>query len=144
MSRRRLKVLACLLNRVTRQYGSCPTSDLLGVCYRYAVPPDTEFPHEVARLDLFVRFQPYRLGPTRVRVRIVRLDPDGSDMERVSAYSFVVPFAPTDAVRDHVFRLVSIRLPGPGVYAVRVGRRLRGWSGPRWQTLGTDYFLVER
>jgi hypothetical protein len=52
----RLRVQHCLVNQTTRQYGQNPTSDLLGVDYFHTVPPDTEFPRTVGKLELFVRF----------------------------------------------------------------------------------------
>jgi hypothetical protein len=145
MSGRRLDVQVCLLNATTRRYGPHPTSDLLGVDYRMAVPPDTEFPRVVPRLDLFVRFVVAGVGPTEIEIRVIRLDDDGSVRERVSSFRHTVPFAPTERVREHSFRLANVRLTGEGLYAVRIGRRVRaGWRGVRWRTLGSDYFYVVR
>lgn len=134
-----------MLNRITRRYGPEPMSDLLGVGYTYTAPPDTEFPRIIPRLDLFVRFLVAGVGPTAVQVRVYRLDPDGSLLERVNQYQFTIPFTPTDRVREHVFRLPNIRIKGTGLYAVRIGRPVRHrWKGPRWRILGTDFFYVER
>ncbi len=51
-----LHVQYCVLTTVTRQYGSRPTSDLLGVDYYQTVPADTEFPRRLGTRVLFVRF----------------------------------------------------------------------------------------
>jgi hypothetical protein len=135
----------CVVNRATRQYGSHPTSDLLGVDYWYAVPPDTEFPWTIPRLDLFVRFLVAGLGPTAISVRVFRLADDGGVLARMCEYQFTVPFDPADRVREQSFRLPNVPLTGEGLYAVRVGRPFRHrWKGPRWRPLGTDYFYVVR
>jgi hypothetical protein len=145
MNRPRLDVQVCLLSRVTRQYGPHPTSDLLGVDYTYTVPGYLEFPRRIPMTDLFVRFAVAEIGPTPIQIRVYRIDDDGSVMNRSSNFRFVVPFSPTDRVREHVFRLPNIRLPGTGLYAVKVGRVVRHrWRGLRWRTMATDYFLVER
>ncbi len=82
MSDKRLDVQFCVLSRTIRRYGPHPTADLLGVDYTYTVPPDTEFPREIAHLDLYARFLVAGLGPTAVAVRVVRLDDDGIIRER--------------------------------------------------------------
>jgi hypothetical protein len=120
-------------------------ADLLGVGYTYTVPPDTEFPREIPRADVYVRFLVAGLGPTEIEVRVIRLDEQGETLQRVADHKYLVPFAPTERVREHVFRLANVRLTGEGVYAVRVGRRVRHrWKGMWWRTLGIDYFSVVR
>ncbi len=145
MARKRLDVHYCVLNTLTRRYGPTQTSDLLGVEYRYRVPPDTEFPRLISSIDLFTRFYLVGVGPTEIAVFVVRLDEDGRDLERVGRFRKVLPFDPADEVRDFVFRLARINLTGTGVYAVRVCRKAKHrWRGHVWKRLGTDYFRVVR
>ena len=135
----------CVLNTLTRRYGPTRTSDLLGVDYLYAVPPDTEFPKLVFKMDLFTRFFLAGVGPTELAIRIARHDIDGSVLDVVNDYRFVVPFDPAMRVYDHVFRLTNIRLTGTGPYTIRIGRQVRHrWRGLRWRTLGTEFFEVTR
>ncbi len=142
---KRLDVHYGVLNTLTRRYGPNQTSDLLGVNYVVAVPPDTEFPRLISSMDLFVRFFLAGVGPTEIAVFIIRLDEDGNDFERVARYRRVLPFDPADEVRDFAFRLVRINLTGTGVYAVRVCRKAKHrWRGQRWKRLWTDYFRVVR
>lgn len=144
MSRPRLDVQLCAVNTTTHQYGPDPPSNnLLGVDFLRAVPPDTEFPRTLGRLDVFVRFFVAHLESTTIAVRVWHLNPDGTDRERVNEYLFEVPFQPSEIFRDRVFRLVNVRLPGEGDYAVRVCRRARHkWKRDRWRVLATDYFRV--
>lgn len=53
---RRIAVHHFVANLTTRQYGPHPMSDLLGVDYILEVPPDTEFPRWLPRMDVFARF----------------------------------------------------------------------------------------
>lgn len=145
MARSRIDVQLCVVNKTTRQYGPDPESDLLGVNFLRSYPPDTEFPRVLKQVDVFVRFFVANAGLTRIAVRVWRLNQDGSNRERVNEFLFDVRFAPVDVFRDRVFRLLNVRLPGEGDYAVRVCRRGRHkWKGDRWLVLATDYFRVEK
>lgn len=141
-----LRVVHCLVNSTTRQHGSPPTSDLLGVNYFRTVPADIEFPRRYAPLEVFVRFAaPRRMGG-RVRVVVSYLNPDGSDRQIVfqKAYSLPSASSPTGVLFDQSFKLVNIDLPGEGVYVARVVRRVsRGWAS-RWRVLGRDSFSITR
>lgn len=143
----RLRAQYCVLTRVTRQHGSHPTSDLLGVDYYYTVPADTEFPRRIAPLELFVRlFGTGRLTGS-VRVTITRLHPDGSDRDRIYWKVFRLPTAgPGPFVLDLGFKLHNVVVPGEAVYAVRVSRRTRPrWDGARRaRLLATDHVRVTR
>ena len=142
---KRLDVHYCVQNALTRRYGPTQVSDLLGVDYHYAVPPDTEFPKEIRHMDLFTRFFLAGVGPTELAIRITRYDGEGEILEVVNDYRFLVPFVPSMRVYDHVFRLTDIRLTGTGMYSIRIGRRVRHrWKGLRWRKLGTEFFEVTR
>jgi len=143
MRRPRVTVQLCVVNKLTRQYGPEPDSDLLGVSFLRSYSPDTEFPRTVRRLDVFVRFFLSNAGSTRIAVRVWRLNSDGSNRERVNEYFFDVAFQRDEVFRDRVFRLINVRLPGEGDYAVRVCRQFRHkWRGERWRVLATDFFRV--
>lgn len=141
-----LRVLHCLVNSTTRQHGSPPTSDLLGVNYFRTVPADTEFPRRYAPLEVFVRFSADRRMGGRVRVVVSYLNPDGSDRQVVFQKAYALPAAsnPAGVQFDQSFKLANIDLPGEGVYVVRVVRRVRqGWTS-RLRVLGRDYFSITR
>lgn len=145
MSRPRLDVQFCALCRTARRYGSHPTWDLLGLDYTQQFPPDTEFPRVIPRLDLFVRFLVAGGGPAGIAVRVWWLYPNGMDRERVLHRPFSVMLDPTAPVREDVFRLVNIPVPGEGLYAVRVCRRVRHrWKGLRWRVMKSEFFQVVR
>lgn len=148
MSRPRVFVQLCVVNMTTHQYGPHPTSNLLGVDYFRAYPPDTEFPRTIGRLDLFVRFllrPPNATDPFEIAVHVHRLNPDGTDRQQVNNFRFPVQVGQDAVAHDHVFRLVNIQIPGEGQYAVRVCRWGRhSWKGEGWRVLATDYFLVIR
>lgn len=144
----RLRVLHCLVNRVTRQYPPGTSSDLLGVDYFRTVPADTEFPKVLAPFELFVRFYARGRIDGSVRVLISSPRPDAAGRRVIYRWRFALPTmtAPADVVYDKGLKLVGVTVPGPGTYTVRVVRRAgRGWDGRRrWRVLGTDYFQVVR
>jgi hypothetical protein len=145
MAGKRLDVHYCVLNTLTRRYGPNQTSDLLGVEYQYRVPPDTEFPKLVFKMDLFTRFFLAGVGPTELAIRIIRHDADSEFLHVVNDYRFVVPFDPAMRVYDHVFRLTQVRLTGTGQYTIQIGRQIRHrWRGLRWRRIGTEFFEVTR
>jgi hypothetical protein len=133
-------------NLTTRQYGSHPTSDLLGVDYTYDVPADTEFPRRLARIDLFTRFYLDRAGPTDFYVLVRWTDSPDDQRRRVGRYGpYTVAFRPTDVVRDQVFRVQNIQLPGIGRYEILLlRRRSPDWKGRKYGILKQTHFLVER
>lgn len=142
----RLRVLHCLVNSTTRQYGSPPSSDLLGVNYFRTVPADTEFPRRYGPLEVFVRFSAARRIGGRVRVVVSYLNPDGTDRQVIFRKAYTLPNLsdPAGVLLDQSFKLPNIDLPGEGVYVVRVVRRVRqGWASGR-RVLGRDYFSITR
>jgi hypothetical protein len=144
MSRPNVRVQHAVLCHTTRQYGSVPTSDLLGVQYTYAFPPDREFPQRVPQMDLFTRFFIERPGTDDLYVRVWRLFPDGRQTPMCKYGPFRVQFQPGDGFRDQHFRLRDVRVEGKGSYAVKLCRKMsRGWKGKRYQVLKTEYFHVE-
>jgi hypothetical protein len=145
MSQKRLDVHSCLLNTLTRRYGPSRTSDLLGVNYVIAVPPDTEFPRTLPVMDFFVRFFLAGVGGVRFAVRVDWLDADGRPVRRLNEFQYRVRFDPLRRVDDHVLRMHRIEVAGVGMYSVRLYRRAKHrWKGSGWRLLATDYFEITR
>ncbi|MFO0847003.1 MAG: hypothetical protein U0871_00380 [Gemmataceae bacterium] len=143
MSRPRLLAHVVVVSADVSRWGG--TTTLIGVDYAHQLPADTEFPRTVRKLDVFTRFFVYGGGPETVRVEVWWLSPDGTDRQLVHGYNHEVPFDPTESVRDWVFRLTNVRLPGEGRYAVRVCRLVRTRArGLHWRPLRADYFQVAR
>lgn len=145
----RLVVQHCILATTVRQYGSRPTSDLLGVDYTYTVPADTEFPRIASRLEVFLRFYVTGLKrPKPIRITVSHLDADGNHREVIFQYQFLLStLSPSGTlVVDRSVKLVNMSLPGPGTYCVRVLRRAkRVWDHrPQWRVAKVEYFSVER
>ena len=144
----RLRVQHCVVNQTTRQYGTNPTSDLLGVDYIYSVPADTEFPDLIGKLELFVRFFDDKPISGNVLITVVQLDPNGFDRSMI----YNKPFAlaprtkPPLEFLDRSFKLMNVRLPAEGLYAIRVSRctKAEPWQGKRWRVLATEYVFVQR
>ena len=142
---KRLDVHYCVLNALTRRYGAAQTSDLLGVNYVIAVPPDTEFPRLVSSMDLFVRFFLAGVASTKFAIRVNWLDADSRVIRLLNEFRYSVRFDPAKRVEDHVFRLHGVEVSGIGIHAVRLYRRSKHrWKGYRWRLLATDYFEVAR
>ena len=92
------------------------TSDLLGVSHWREVPPDTEFPRTVARMQIFARFYLSRARPTEFRVRVWWLDHPSGEPELIGDYGpYLVPFTPDVTARDYSFNLHNIQLQGMGL-----------------------------
>ena len=142
---RRIAVHHFVANLTTRQYGSHPTSDLLGVDYVHEVPADTEFPRWLPRVDLFTRFYLSGAKPTEFLIRVVwRSAPDSRQPCYRHYGPFIVAFLPTEVVRDHAFRLVNIRLDGVGWYDVILYRRRNDRvRGRVWRKLVETHWYVE-
>jgi hypothetical protein len=144
----RLHVQHCIVNATTRQYGSGPTSDLLGVDYFRTVPADTEFPKSLSKLELFVRFIGDDGIGGRVRITISRLSVSGEDRELVyrTLFDIATPGVSGRVVHDRGFKLINVLIPGEGTYAVRVMRGVRRpWEAKRgWQVLAVEYFHIAR
>jgi hypothetical protein len=143
---RKVHVHHFVANLTTRQYGRHPTSDLLGVDYTYDVPPDTEFPKEIGRIDLFTRFYLEQPTATTFFVLVRWMDsPDGIPRRVARFGPYRVSFQPTDVVRDHIFRIPHFLVPGVGRYAILlVGKQAPDWKGRRFAKLTETHFLVER
>jgi hypothetical protein len=143
---RRVVVHHFVANLTTRQYGPHPTSDLLGVDYRFDVPADTEFPRFFPRIDLFTRFYLHRAKPVEFKVRVLWLDAPAGVQNRARSYGpFPVPFQRTDQVIDHSFRLVNVRIEGAGRYEVLLLRRHNSnFEAGVWIRCAETHFFVER
>lgn len=145
---KRVAVHHFVANLTTRQYGPHPTSDLLGVDYVHEVPADTEFPRWLARVDLFARFYLMDANPCEFYVRAWWLDyPRRRKGKFIDQFGpFTVNFVPGETVRDHVFRVVNLQLPGVGRYALRLVRpKTADWKSlRRMSILKETHFRVER
>lgn len=147
MARRKVAVHHFIVADVVRRYGQNPTSDLLGVNYWRTVPSSTEFPSRVSQIDLFTRFYLSGAGLTRFQIGVMWLDESRGIRRLMGVYQFLVRFAPDERVRDHVFRLHSVRLEGVGVYRVRLrrrGLRDRYTRVKSWLFLADTHFEVRR
>ena len=143
-----LRIQHCILNSVTRQYGSRPTSDLLGVNYIRGVPVDTEFPKYSPRFEVFVRFFAFKTRRRRIYVTITWLQPAGRNREVVYSQAFdLPPLGDTDGgYYDHSFKFVNVFIPGEGDYSIRFAQRVRRpWEvRARRKSLAIEYFRVQR
>jgi hypothetical protein len=123
-------------------------SDLLGVDYFHTVPADTGFPRTLGKLELFVRFFGTDGVAGHVRITVSYLRPDGTDRELVyqKAFDISVPGVGGAVVLDRGFKLINVRVPGEGTYAVRVTRQVRRpWEAtPGWRVLAADYLFIAR
>ena len=145
MRRPRLSVQHCVVTQTTTRSGSPPTSNLLGVNHYLTVPTDAEFPRTVSTMDVFVRFFLRNPRTTKIAVEVWWLDANGADRMLVNSYVHNVRFGPNISVHDQVFRMVNVRLPGEGLYAVRVLRVRRPGPEPLPRVLlSADYFEVMR
>jgi hypothetical protein len=143
---RRVSVHHFVGNLTTTQSGPHPTSNLLGVDYWYDVPADAEFPRVIGKLAFFTRFYLRRPTPTEFSV-VVRWTDSPDPMRRRARWygPYLVNFQPTDAVYDHAFRVVNIRLDGVGRYTVwLVSEKPPDWRGRRFAALAKTHFCVEQ
>ena len=145
----RLVVQHCILATTVRQYGSRPTSDLLGVDYFVPVPADTEFPRLAGRMELFLRFFSTGLRvPTRVMITVSHLDADHNELALIYRHRLELPgtSTPEPRVHDRTVKLANLSFPGTGLYCVRVLRRARrAWDYRRaWKIAKVEYFSVQR
>jgi hypothetical protein len=134
-------------NLTTRRYGPGQrTSDLLVVDYWHDVPPDTEFPHSIARMDLFTRFYLDQARPAVFRVQVTWLDHPGGAPEVIGDYGpFPVDFRSDESVRDVAFRLPMIQLQGAGRHSVELLRVFTsGWRAGESVSIAVTHFFVER
>jgi hypothetical protein len=142
MSRRRVVAHHWLMTLGTRvQPPARPNNpyDLFGVSYEYPVPVGSDPIKPIDRVDMFARFFDGR-GTWEFEAEVIWVDgPDGR--ESVAVYGPQrVAFRPREPVRDFVFVLRNVRLPGEGRYrihllAVKPRRRL---------PIATEHFEVVR
>jgi hypothetical protein len=144
--RRRVRVHAFLTATTVSQSGAHPTSNLLGVDYWHEVPADVEFPRVIGRLDVFTRFYLEQAEQTEFQISVRWLDAPTRQGRQASRYGpFALDFQPHQVVRDHVFRVVNIRLGGVGRYSIRLVREVkRDWQGRRFVILAGTEFSVQR
>ena len=145
MSRPKIRVQHMVAGHSVRQYGSNPTSDLLGVAYRIIYSPDTEFPVTVPQIDVFTRFFVEHPGTDEFVVRVWSLGVSGQQPSFVRAFGPHRVIFPVDEVHlDCRFRVKYLQAPRPGMYALRLCRPKAGWRGVRWSILATEYILINR
>jgi hypothetical protein len=118
----------------------------LDVNYWRDIPADTEFPHHLARMDLFTRFYLDQAKATAFRVQVSWLDHPGESSVVVGDYGpFQVDFWPDESVRDVAFRLPVIPLQGAGRHSIELLREYRsGWRAGELVPIAVTHFLVER
>lgn len=144
----RLRIQHCIISNITRQYGTHPTSDLLGVDYFHTVPAHKEFPYYVSGLELFVRFLGTRRIRGRIRITVSQIDDEGFGDPLDLRSTLFAPTAHSDGVLvlDKGFKLINMMIPEEGTFAVRVHRRIRphSWSPPEWRVLATEWICLSR
>ena len=125
--------------RVQPPAGPINPYDLFGVTYVHRVPVGTVTIDPIDRVDMFARFFNGR-GTWEFEVEVVWVDgPDGREL--VARYGpFSVYFRPGQTVRDFVFVLRNVPVPGEGRYRVL----LRGVKPRRRRPISTEYFEVVR
>lgn len=109
------------LATLIRRHGTREVFDLLEVGYELVVPPDTEFPRTIYRLDMFLRVFATDAGPTRFRVRVHhearpgrwQLRNDFDDPRQVLDLPAVGPI-----VHSRSVRLPNVMLGGTGTHAI--------------------------
>ena len=74
---------------------------LEGVCYRYGVPPGTEFPFEVEELWFYLRLYPrgHQFGTVPLFVRMIWNDVPGGTANGIEAVTCADP-TPTGSIGD--------------------------------------------
>ena len=144
----RLRVQQCVLNRTTRQYGTHPTSDLLGVNYFHPVPGDTEFPYRLGPLELFARILSEDRVGGKVLITVALLNENHSVRQVVYRKRVSLPTVEIAGpiVVATSFKLMNVVVPAEGLYAVRMVRRVRRrWEEKAsWRLLATDFLWIER
>jgi len=109
------------------------------VCYEYKVPAGDAPIEPIKRVDMFTRFFHGR-GTWEFEAEVIWVDgPDGRELV-VSYAPLVVFFRPTEPVRDYVFVLRNIPLPGLGRYRIY----LRALKPRRRSPLAIEFFEVVR
>ncbi len=160
MSQPRIEVQHWLLARTVRAYGASITeSDLLGVAFEYAVPPDTEFPSRRGPVVAFLRVTARSAGVVEFLAQVHHERRPGV-WQPVNRFAdrgrpLVLPVGRTVVLSESI-RLPHVRLEGTGVYAVTIYFRPDGpddpppgadptpWDPdePGWVFGAVDYFRV--
>ena len=125
--------------RVRPPVGPNNPYDLFAVSYVHPVPAGTDQIEPLARVDMFARFFHGR-GTWEFETEVVWVDgPDGVE-SLVNYGPHTVAFRRGQPVRDFVFVLRNVPLPGEGRY------RLYLWAikPRRRRPLATEYFEVVR
>jgi len=146
MSPKNLVAHHFIANLTTRQYGSNPTSDLLGVDYWIAIPEERELPIRLERIDLFTRFYLQNVERAIFRVELATDSRRGDSQETVSGFGpYDVSFRNGSSVADHVFRMSNVVLNRVGMFTVRLYRRRKSrFRGIVWRPLcETHFYLVQ-
>jgi len=146
MTRPKVRVQYMVASHTVRQYGTNPTSDLLGVAYRIVYPPDTEFPVTVGQIDLFTRFYIRTAASDDFFVRLWSVGTDGLPEGLIDTFGpYHVDFPSDRTVLDRSFRVKYMTVARPGRYALCLSRRRNSnWRGDRWAVLATEYIAIER
>lgn len=144
---RRVSVHHFVLTEVTKPHSpSWRVSDLFGVSHWRDVPPDTEFPRTIARMQLFTRFYLQRARPTEFWLRVAWFRRHGEEPAELDTFGpYVVPFARDAVARDYSFNLHYVRLQGVGLHRIELLREPRiGSISVDFVPIARTYFIVER
>jgi hypothetical protein len=140
-----VRALHCVLNRTTTRVGPQSIHNLLGVCYAFTVPADTEFPKQSPHFDVFVRFVAENAGRTRIRIKVwwlpARRDPELLHNFAPERWELDFPLTGR-VVMDQPFRVPGVNLTGTGLYAIVV--KCKSMNRKRWVRAGVEYFEVEK
>lgn len=143
MARRRRLVahhwLMTLGASVPRAVGPDNPYDLFGVSYVHPVPADSDPIEPITRVDMFARFFNGK-GTWEFEAEVVWVDgPDG--LESVAFYGpQTIAFRADQPVRDYVFVLWNVPVPGVGRYRVY----LRAIKPRRRRPVATEYYEVRQ
>jgi len=140
MARRRLvahHLLMTLGSRVQPPAGPNNPYDLYGVSYVHTIPFGMERIEPIERVDMFTRFFHGR-GTWEFEAEVIWVDgPDGREVVASYAPLFVF-FRKAEPVRDHVFVLRNVPLPGLGRYRIH----LRALKPRRRFPVAMEFFEV--
>lgn len=111
--------------------------DLFGISFYHAVPVGLRPYDPIPRMDMFARFIHGR-GDWVFQIRFVWLDAPGRRRIVEEYWPLQVHFRTAESVRDFVFVLRNVPVPGLGRYRVS----LRAATPRRRVALATDYYEV--
>jgi hypothetical protein len=119
---------------------------LEGVCYRYGVPPGTEFPFEVDELWTYLRAFNMNAGASTVPffLGFIWTDAPGGPQRVWTRRYAQITFRSTHGVVEAAFSIRPVAFPGLGWYEFLLSREVRS----RWKTrrliVAREFLFLER